>query len=319
LKFNEEIRVILADHPITISGSVLRVAGIKAAEEHFYDVCAPQEIIDALKERKIRADLFTFWQRLPETGPKFSYHFEWDNVAAIPLRSYEDWLKNQVHQNTRNKIRKAAKKGIEVRVVPFDDTLVNGMIGIFNESRIRQGRPFAHYGKSFQEVKEEWSSDSERCEFVAAYFGSELVGFIKLLYADRYARTSGTICKLAHRDKAPMNALIAKAVQICTDRRLEYLVYGKFSYGKKGPDTLSEFKKYSGFVQIDVPRYFVPITGKGRMALAFGLHKGPVEALPRPLIQAFLRIRSCWHKKKFPAPTGNTKDPFQVRLETQQR
>src|ERR1700704_3115251 len=315
----EDIRIILADKPITVSGSILRVAGIKPEEEHFYDVVAPEAVIEQLKERKIRADLFTFWQRLPDTRPRFSYYFELDNVAAIPLTTYEEWLKKQVHENTRNKIRKSAKKGIEVRIVPFDDILVRGITEIFNESETRQGRPFAYYGKSFQAVKEQWSSDSERSEFVGAYFGSELVGFIKLLYADRYARTSGTICKLAHRDKAPMNALIAKAVQICTDRKLEYLVYGKFSYGKKGPDTLSEFKKYSGFVQIDVPRYFVPITGKGRMALAFGLHKGPVEALPRPLIQAFLRIRSCWHKKKFPAPTGNTKDPLQVRLETQQR
>jgi len=180
------MRVIVDGKPITISGSLLRVAGVSPAEEHFYDVWAPEEIIDALKERKIRADLFTFWQRIPETAPKFSYHFEWDNVAAIPLKTYEGWLKSQVHQNTRNKIKKAAKNGIEVRVVPFDDTLVNGMIEIFNESRIRQGRQFSHYGKSFQEVKEEWSSDSERCEFVGAYFGTELVGFIKLLNAGKY-------------------------------------------------------------------------------------------------------------------------------------
>ena len=307
-------RYILGGKPITISGSTLRVARIIEEEEHFYDVTAPEAIVSELKERNIAADLFSFWQRLPQTQPKFPYYFEWDNVAAVPVTTYENWLKKQIHENTRNKIRKAAKKGIQVQAVPFDDALVSGMVQIFNESATRQSRPFAHYGKSFETVKEEWSRDAERAEFIGAFFGSELVGFIKLLYADRYARTSGTISKLAHRDKAPMNALIARAVQICAERNLQYLIYGKFSYGKKGPDTLSEFKRYSGFEQINVPRYYIPLTGKGKVALACGLHKGLFEALPRPAVQAILQARNQWYQRKLSLARENDQNSKMRRV-----
>jgi hypothetical protein len=295
-------RALVEGTPITITGSFLRIAGIKAEEEHFYDVTSPERIVEGLRAQKSGADLFTFWQRLPNVEPRFGYCLEWDNVAAVRITTYEEWLKKQVHVNTRNKIKKAAKCGIEVRSVQFDDTLVKGIVEIFNESSIRQGRPFAHFGEGFEKVKEEWSSDSERSEFVGAYLGEELVGFIKLLYADRYARTSGTICKLAHRDKAPMNALIAKVVELCAKKQLEFLIYGKFSYGKKGTDSLSEFKKHNGFEEIQVPRYYIPLTAKGRLALSCGVHKGLLEALPHRLVRGLLSVRGYWYKRRSAQP-----------------
>jgi hypothetical protein len=129
-----------------------------------------------------------------------------------------------------------------------------------------------------------------------------LVGFIKLLYAERYARTSGTICKLAQRDKAPMNALIAKSVEVCAAKKLEFLIYGKFSYGKKGTDSLSEFKKHNGFEEIRVPRYYIPLTAKGRIALSCGLHKGLLEALPQGLVRRLLSARGYWYRRRAARP-----------------
>jgi hypothetical protein len=296
------MRIILDGKPITITGSFLHIAGIKAEEEHFYDVTSPERILQELKAQGLRVDLFTFWQRLPNIEPKFRYSLEWDNVAAVRISTYEEWLKKQVHVNTRNKIKKAAKCGVEVKIVPFDDALVKGIVEIFNESRIRQGRPFAHFGEGFDKVKEEWSSDSERSEFLGAYLGEELVGFIKLLYAERFARTSGTICMLKHRDKAPMNALIAKAVEVCAGKQLEFLVYGKFSYGKKGTDSLSEFKKHNGFEEIQVPRYYIPLTTKGRLALGCGVHKGILEALPQRLVRGLLSARGYWYRRRNAQP-----------------
>ena len=43
----------------------------------------------------------------------------------------------------------------------------------------------------------------------------------------------GIIAKIKHRDKAPMNALVAKAVEICAENKIPYLVYDKAYYGKK--------------------------------------------------------------------------------------
>ena len=48
--------------------------------------------------------------------------------------------------------------------------LVNGIIGIFNQSPVRRGKPFWHYGKDFDTVKKEMSlglreSDLYHCRF----------------------------------------------------------------------------------------------------------------------------------------------------------
>jgi hypothetical protein len=293
------MRITIADTPISVSGSVLRVAGIHEKDEHFYDIRDPRAMIEELKARRIRADLFTFWQRLPDTDPKFPYYFEWDNIAAIPLTTYDDWLKNQVSKNTRKAVRKSFRQGIEVKRAPFDRALVEGIAEIFNETPVRQGRRFTNFGRTIDDVDREWSQDLERSEFLTASFGSELVGFVKLLSAGAYVRMSGTLCKLAHRDKAPMNALIAEAVRCSISQGFKHLVYGKFTYGNKGTDSLTDFKRHNGFERIEIPRYFIPITHGGRLALSLGLHHGLRTRLPQSVLRLLLQTRSEWYRRRF--------------------
>jgi hypothetical protein len=293
------MRITIANTPIAVSGSFLRVAGIHQKDEHFYDIHDPRAVVEELKARRIRADLFTFWQRLPDTDPKFPYYFEWDNIAAIPLTTYDDWLKNQVSKNTRKAIRKSSRQGIEVRRALFDRPLVKGIAEIFKETPVRQGRRFSYFGHTVDEVEREWSRDLERSEFLAAYWGSEIVGFIKLLSAGTYVRMTGTLCKVAHRDKAPMNALIAEAVRSSISRGFTHLVYGKFTYDNKGADSLTDFKRHNGFERIEVPRYFVPITPGGRLALSLGLHHSVQARLPRSVLRLLLRARAEWHQWRF--------------------
>ena len=78
---------------------------------------------------------------------------EWEEIAVLPIQSYEHWWKNQIKSRVRNQIRKAEKDGLMVKEVAYDDEFVKGMTAIFNESPVRQGRPFWHYGKSFETVK----------------------------------------------------------------------------------------------------------------------------------------------------------------------
>ena len=98
-------------------------------------------------------DLLTFWQRMPEMQAPLRVPHEWEELAVLPDRVYEHWWKNQIKSRVRNQIRKAAKDGLVVREVPYDDDFVRGMTAIFNESPVRQGRPFWHYGKEFETVK----------------------------------------------------------------------------------------------------------------------------------------------------------------------
>ena len=69
------------------------------------------------------------------------------------------------------------------------------MTSIFNETPIRQGRPFLHYGKDFETVKREFGRFLFREEIFGAYVGEELVGFIMLADAGRYAYLGQIISK----------------------------------------------------------------------------------------------------------------------------
>lgn len=263
------------------------------------DLEDPEAVWRLSKERNVPADILTFSQHLPDLRPKYNYHMEWDNIAAVPITSYEEWIKRQVHPNTRNKIYKAQRAGVKVSIEYFDLRLAKGMVDIFNETAIRRGRRYSYYGKNLNQVEKEWSTDLDRSDFLVAYFNSEMIGFIKLVYGKNYARTSGTIAKLLHRDKAPMNALFAKAVEICSERNIPYLVYGKFIYGKKGEDSLTSFKRNNGFQRIDIPRYFIPLSPRGKLALNLGLHRGITQLLPSR-IQPFLHeIRALWYDALF--------------------
>ena len=42
-----------------------------------------------------RIDLFTFIQKLSDTSPKYGYPMEWDNMAALRVSSFDDWMKHQ--------------------------------------------------------------------------------------------------------------------------------------------------------------------------------------------------------------------------------
>jgi len=281
---------------LIITGKLLRRARIK--EEWDADIDEPEKLIRELKSRRVRADLFTFVQRLPHLTPQFDYRMDLENVAAIPISTYEQWWTKQVNHRVRTKVRKSVKRGVVVRIVEFDDELVRGIREIYNETPIRQGKPFWHYGKSFDEIKAANSTYLDRADFIGAYLGNELIGFIKLVYADNFARFMQIIVKNAHRDKAPMNALLAKSVEICADKGIPYLTYDKLIYGSKGIDTLAEFKLNNGFLGYDLPRYYIPLSAKGNIILKLNLHKSLKAILPRRVARAALALRKKYYEKR---------------------
>src|SRR5690606_3290760 len=134
-----------------------------------------------------------------------------------------------------------------------------GMTAIFNETPVRQGRKLWHYGKDFATVKEQFSRYVYRERMIGAYVGDEMVGFVMLGDAGRFALLGQIISSLRHRDKSPNNSLIAKSVEICANSGMEYLVYWYW-----GDDSLAEFKRRCGFEPFALPRYYIPLTLKGR-------------------------------------------------------
>ena len=89
------------------------------------------------------------------------------------------------------------------------------------------------------------------------------------------------LSKIKDRDKAPNNALLAKAVEVCAEKGVRLLTYDKFSYEEKGIDPLSEFKHHNGFKKLDYPKYYVPLNLKGSIGLKIGLHHGFKRLIPK--------------------------------------
>lgn len=229
---------------------------------------------------------------MPNLQVQHDFHVEWEEIAVLSIQSYEHWWKHQINPKTRNRIRKAEKEGLIVKEVPFDDDFVAGMTAIFNESPVRQGRPFSHYGKNFETVKTQFSRNIHREIMIGAYFEGELIGLIMLTNAGQFGLTGQVISSLKHRDKSPNNALIAKAVEVCASVGLPHLVYAFWSN-----DSLSEFKRHCGFEPVRVPRYWVALTWKGRLALTLGLHRGWKALLPADLKARLKDLRRRWYER----------------------
>jgi hypothetical protein len=280
--------IAVAGQTFSIDNGPLTVVSLE--DEWYDDVDDPDAVIEELRTQgDFKPDLLTFWQRIPEIAPRFQYPLEWEYIAVLPVVSYEHWWKNQIKSRVRNLVRHSEKQGVVVKRVPFDDRFVQGMTTIFNETRVRQGRPFWHYGKDFETVKRQFSRFLFREYTIGAYLGEEMVGFMMLGNAGRFGLTGQIISSIRHRDKAPNNALIAKGVEVCDAEKLGYLIYLLWS-----DDSLSEFKRRCGFQRVAVPRYYVPLRWKGRMALNIGAHRGLKAMLPRPLKKRLKGVRSRW-------------------------
>ena len=64
---------------------------------------------------------------------------EWDNLAVLPISTFDHWWSQQIGFKARNKAKQAEKKGAVIREVPFGDSLVRGIWEIYNETPIRGG------------------------------------------------------------------------------------------------------------------------------------------------------------------------------------
>jgi hypothetical protein len=288
----------VCDKEIKVEGRLIRIARVAAEDYEFIE--DPGTAVAGLRNCGARVDLFTFTQRLADTSPKSRYPMELDNLAVLPISTFDNWW-NQIGPKTRNKARLAAKKGLVIQEAPFDDNLAYGIWRIYNECPLRQGRPFPHYGKDLETVRAMTATFLESSIFIGAFLEGELVGFLKLTM-DESRSQAGIMYILSmvkHRDKSPTNALLAQAVRSCAERGIAYCVYSRFDFGKKQHDSLRDFKENNGFRRADVPRYYAPLTRLGRCALQLGLHRSIHQYMPEVVLAKMHEMRGFWYKQKF--------------------
>lgn len=289
---------------IRIQGRLVRVARLEGEKYTFPD--NPDAFLSQLRECGTKVDLFTFLQRLPETSTRYPYPYEMDNLAVLPVTTFDHWWNNQIKSYPRNRARQAGKRGVFMREIPYGDELVRGICAIYNETPVRQGKKFPHYGMTLDKAREYAGTFLDRSVYIGAFIGEEMIGFVKLTMDD--SRTQADLVHILsmakHKDKAPTNALIAESVRACAQRKVSYLVYEHFTYGSKMGDSLSHFKEVNGFQRVDIPRYYVPLTSIGRMALRLGLHHRFTERIPESIASKFREVRKIWYERRFQTSTS---------------
>src|SRR5438552_11647888 len=200
---------------IRTRGGLIRIAFLDGEGYQFLE--DPEVALGAIRASKSPVDLFTFIQKISDTVPRYGYPLDWDNMAALPVSTFEHWMTHQIDFKVRNKVRKATKTGVVAREVPFDDALVRGIHAVYNESPIRQGKRFWHYGKDLETVRRIKATFLERSIFIGAFFEDRLIGFVKLVANEDWTQAGlmHILSMIQHRDRAPTNALIAQTLRSC--------------------------------------------------------------------------------------------------------
>lgn len=288
MEFNENI--------VAITGRWVKIAVVHDEDFLEHEFRDPELCVAKLKQqrRRLRADIFTFAQRVPATSPTFSYPMEWDSIAAVRTTSFKDWW-DKLPQESRKNVRRSQKRGVVVVAKPLDEDLVREIVDLNNDSPVRQGRPFVHFGKGLDQVRRDQSSFLDRSDYVCAYFEDELIGFMKIAYRGDLASIVQVLPKASHHDKRPANALINKAVALCETKGITHLTYGMFNYGNRRDSPLRQFKIRNGFEEILVPRFYVPLTNWGRLCTKLKLYRGLIGILPDRVTKFGANARATWY------------------------
>ena len=283
---------------LVVTGRWIKVAVIHDEAWLATELEDPELCVKKLKEQKshgLRADIFAFSQNLPATVPKHKYHLEWDSLAVTRTTSFKEWWE-KLPQETRKNVRRSQKRGVVVALKEFDDDLIREIVELNNDAPVRQRIPNSQYGKTVDQVKKDHSSFLDRSDFICAYLGSELIGFLKLVHKGEVASILNLSPSASHQDKRPANALIAKAVERCETKGVSYLTYGMFNYGNKRNSPLREFKIRNGFEEVLTPRFYVPLTRWGNLCVKMKIHRGLLGILPRWVITIGVTVRAyCYN------------------------
>jgi hypothetical protein len=238
-------------------------------EEYRKDITPTERFVEKLGERGI--DVFTFVERSwshkipnpPESWAKTS-----ENVGLLHVKNYDEWLE-KVGEKTRIMIHRAEKSGIRVEPAEPSRELAEGVLKIYDETPIRQGRRFSHYGAGLEDVEKIVFTTKNR-SYIGAYLGHELVGFVQLVHGHNTVMISQNLSLQKHWDKAIESALVARTVKTSVNEHQEWIMYGRMG----NHQALDGFKQNNGFTQFQLTRYYIPTTGRGKVATKLGLHRG---------------------------------------------
>ena len=80
---------------IRTRGKLIRVAFLDGEGYQFLEDL--EATLTAIRGSKFGVDLFTFVQKLSDTVPRYGYSMEWDNLAALRISTFSDWISHQIN------------------------------------------------------------------------------------------------------------------------------------------------------------------------------------------------------------------------------
>jgi len=268
-------------------------AGNYSTLEYERDFVPTEEFREKLADRGV--DIFTFIERewcFKLSNPSENWLKTKDNIGLLEITTYQEWW-DRIGKKTRNMVRKAEKSGVTTAVVEPNEKLAEGVWRIYNETAVRQGRRFPYYGIKLSTVKNAVMS-SRNSTYFGAFFQNELVGFIQLVNGDKISIISQILSMQKFWDKAVTNALLAKAIENCANKQVQWVMYGRMG----NHPSLDSFKLSNGFTKFSLTRYYVPLTKKGRIATILKLHRDLKDVLPQRMKGLLLRVFNWVNRPK---------------------
>ena len=247
----------------TRSLGVVTVAKYDTSSEFLIDV-------DPDNVPHVKADLFSFWNRDWIQPRTYDYPSVEDNVCLLSISAHREWFR-QIKRKTRNMIRKSQKSDCTVASLAFNRDSYERILQIFQETPTRQGRPFPnYYMTSWRHVAEKLMPWQATSQLIGLFLKDTLIGFTALVFVDGYILISHFLSYQQHYDKAPNNRLMSAIVQTAEAKGIHTIVYGKMASGNTG---LNRFRRHHGFRRFRVPRYYVAMSGKGRVIMKIGINR----------------------------------------------
>jgi hypothetical protein len=269
--------------------------------EHTRDIWPDNELLNTLRAKRV--DLFSFIQRSflePSAWRELGFYSCPETIGLLRIQGFDAWLKS-LPGRERTVVRKA-ERTLKTHVVDVDEEFVQSAYGVYNETPIRQRRRYSGFGMTVDDIRLKFSN-LQTSEVIGTYLDNKLIGLMWVELGDQVAAMMSFISLISQRNKNPNNALIAEGVRLCDEKGYHYLTYGNMGYNPG----LDFFKKNNGFKRVAVPRYFVPLSYKGQLAVQMKLCR-PIErsfspTLTRALIPFYNAVN-----RVLPTSSGNPAD-----------
>lgn len=269
-----------------------RVAQYPIPPEHIYDIEPHKELLNALTRKGV--DLFTFIERSflgASKGNELGLFSNLETIGLLRMKCFDEWFKSITHR-ARQLTRKGQRMGLKVGVVDINEDFLRSAFRIYNETPIRQGRKYSGFGLSMTDLRTKFSKMDDS-EVIGAYFNNELVGLMWVGYGDRVATVNSFLSLISCRDKYyPNYALLAETVKRSCEKGYKFLTYGNMGYNPG----LDFFKKTNGFKIFAAPRYYVPLSAKGQLAIKLKLFQPVEHSFSPTLTRALVPIYNIGNK-----------------------